>query len=152
MKYDSNNDLAHDQINTGDKIWYLSSDVKYLAIVLEVKNESYIIAYYDKIWETVQTTYDKIFPRIRDERLPNVFEIYDTVLINLENSQTFGVVIGYELGLNVILKYAGKIFRRVILPSSLLSHHEQSYDEILFGNRKILLDKETWVKWDLPKM
>lgn len=150
MKYDSNTDMTHDMINTGDKIWYLTDNNKFMGTVMEVKNTFYTIAYYDSIWSIAVTTYDRIFPRVRDEKIPNVFEIYDTVLINTEFSKTFGVVIGYEIGLHVILKYADKIFRRVILPASFLEHHDKNYDEILFGNRKSLLNKETWLKWQLP--
>lgn len=152
MKYDNNDDIAHDKINTGDKIWYLTDVNKFLAIVIEVRNSDYTIAYYDNLWTITITDYEKIFPRTRDEKLSNIFEIYDTVLINTKYSKTFGVVIGYEMGLHVILKYADKIWRRVILPASVLEHHEKNYDAILFENRRSLLSKETWIRWQLPVM
>ena len=151
MKYDSNTDMTHDMINTGDKVWYLTDVNKFMGVVIEVKNAAYTIAYYDTLWTIAVTTYDKIFPRVRDEKIPNVFEIYDTVLINTEFSKTFGVVIGYEIGLHVIMKYANKIFRRVILPASLLEHHDKNYDEILFENRRGLLRHHAWIRWSIPK-
>lgn len=151
MKFDNNKDITHDSINTGDKVWFLNDAKKYIAIVLEVRNGgNYVIAFYDTVWEIIFTSYEKIFPRVRDEKIPNVFEIYDAVLINTELSKTFGVVIGYEIGLNVIMKYAGKIWRRVVLPASVLEHHDNQYDEILFNNRRELLKHYHWIRWDLP--
>lgn len=151
MKFDNNKDVTHDSINTGDKVWFLSETEKHIAIVLEVRSGgNYVIAFYNQVWDITATTYERIFPRVRDEKLPNVFEIYDTVLINTELSKTFGIVIGYEIGLHVIMKYAGKIWRRVVLPSSVLEHHDNKYDEILFNNRRELLKNHSWIRWSLP--
>jgi len=156
MKYDSSSAVTHDRMNTGDKVWFLSEKQKYIAVVLEVglgraTASPYTIAYFDNgEWKIVGVAYEKIFPRVQDDKQPNIFEIYDTVLINTEHSKTLGVVIGYEIGMNVIMKYAGKIWRRVVLPSNVLEHHSGNYDEILFNNRKQLLAEQTWLRWNLP--
>jgi len=137
-------------MNTGDKVWFLTKDKKYIANILEVAGTQYVIAYFcDNLWTICETTYDNIFPR-QGTGTPHVFELYDTVLVKNGNEKSFGVVIGFELGIYVVVKYAKEIWRRVVVPGSALEHHENTYDQTLFDNRRQLLADVEWIKWFLP--
>jgi hypothetical protein len=150
VKYDYSNEITHDKINPGDRIWFVTDTEKFIGNVLELQKHGYIVAYYDKNqWEITEAQYEQIFPRIRDKKEEKVFEIYDKVLVTQKNTKSFGIVIGYEMGLYIVMKYAGVIWRRIVVPGMYLEHHEENYDTVLFQNRKENLDAP-WLKWELP--
>lgn len=152
MKYDNNNDVTHDKINTGDKIWFLD-EKKYIANVLEKNKNIYTIAYYcedNRIWLVTTTEYENIFPRVRDVYDQNIYEIYDVVLVTENNVKSLGVVTGFEDGRYIVAKYSKEIWRRVVVSEKVLEHHKNVYDEVLFNNRQALINA-SWLKWQLPK-
>ena len=151
-KFDTSEDVKKDTLNTSDKVWYLPNKIdKYIAIIIEINTNEYTIAYFDnKHWEIITTTYETLFPRVREKKEESIFEIFDTVYIVEPNSKTFGVVIGFESYMHIIMKYANKIWRRVVVPGKVLEHTDDNFDDILFNNRKLLLEHQDWIKWNLP--
>lgn len=148
-KFDVNKDIKHDVLNTADSVWYLVGGNRYIATILEINNDEYTIAYYSNGWELTTVTYNVLFPRVREQKDSKIFEIFDLVYIVSDSTKSFGVVVGYELGLHVVIKYANKIWRRIVVPTSKLEHCEDNYDEVLFNNRRIILTLD-WIKWTLP--
>lgn len=144
--------MTHDVINTGDKIWFVTDNERYIGNVLNVlqAGNAYTIAVYkNDTWEIITASYSEIFPRIRYDKIPDIFEIFDVVLVRTSDTKSLGIVVGMELGLYVVQRYANEIWHRIVVATKDLEHHEGNYDETLFENRKKLFSM-SWVKWNLP--
>lgn len=144
-KYDITDNVERDNFNPGDKVWYIK-DNRYIASVISLTINNYLIAYYDTEWLLIETDYDSIVPRTITT---DTIELFDKVYINSQNSKTFGVVIGYEFGQYVVSAYSEKIWLRLNVHGSQLERCEDDFDKILFDNRKILLEQLGWIKWNL---
>lgn len=137
-------------MSIGEKVWF--RDKRGIVVSYHSKSKTYTILVYnddEKEWE-YKTTQDRCEPR-RYITESNIFEPLDKVWVTENEIKSIGIVTGFERGMYSVYKYANHIWTRInAFPGQIEHRIESGFDEVLFNNRKELLKRENWIKWDSP--
>lgn len=133
-------------MNIGDKIWY--DDKRAIVTGYHAKSSKYTIAFYDDKecqWKYVQT--QDIFDS-RTHTIENgIYELLDKVWILESGVRSIGIVVGFEGKQYIVKQYDNYLWSSMNVDPVQLEHRFETYDDILFKNRKKLMEHLTWLKW-----